>query len=80
MTVVFDASQNSQATFEHIAGFGLHHVGSVPPSDVPDLLALPKKQRRTVDVNRLRRADRAADPAGDADPLTDPARQAADRV
>jgi transposase len=53
MTVVFDAGQNSQANFDHIADLELHYVGSVPPSDVPDLLALPKKQRRIVDNDRF---------------------------
>src|SRR5207245_5969062 len=31
----------------------LHYVGSVPPSDVPDLLALPRKRRRIVDADRF---------------------------
>jgi transposase len=53
MTVVFDAGQNSQANFDHVAELELHYVGSVPPSDVPDLLALPKKQRRIVDTDRF---------------------------
>ena len=41
MTVVFDAGQNQQANFAHLAGTGLHYIGSVPTSDCPDLLALP---------------------------------------
>ena len=41
MTVVFDAGQNSQANFAHLAAAGLAFVGSVPPSDCPDLLARP---------------------------------------
>ena len=53
LTVVFDAGQNSIANFTHLAGLGLRHVGSVPPSDVPDLLALPKTQRRIVDPDRF---------------------------
>ncbi|MGH3467963.1 MAG: IS1634 family transposase [Thermocrispum sp.] len=53
MTVVFDAGQNSQANFDHVAALDLHYVGSVPPSDVPDLLALPKRQRRIVDTDRF---------------------------
>ena len=52
MTVVFDAGQNSQANFEHLTGAGLHYVGSVPPSDCPDLLALPAGKRRPVDGDR----------------------------
>jgi transposase len=42
MTVVFDAGQNSRANFDHLTESELHYIGSVPPSDVPDLLALPK--------------------------------------
>src|SRR6266542_1511419 len=41
MTVVFDAGQNSQDNFAHLAATGLHYVGSVPSSDCPDLTALP---------------------------------------
>jgi len=53
ITVVFDAGQNSVANFAHLAAAGLHFVGSVPPSDCPDLLALPAKQRRLVDTDRF---------------------------
>jgi transposase len=52
MTVVFDAGQNSTANFEHLQAAGLHYVGSVPPSDCPDLLALPASRRRPVDKTR----------------------------
>jgi len=52
MTVVFDAGQNSEANFAHLAGSGLHYVGSVPPSDCPALLALPASRRRPVDTQR----------------------------
>jgi transposase len=53
MTVVFDAGQNSRDNFDHIAELELHYVGSVPPSDVPDLLTLPTNQRRIVDADRF---------------------------
>jgi transposase len=52
MTVVFDAGQNSTANFEHLRRSGLQFVGSVPPSDCPDLLALPAADRIPVDNNR----------------------------
>ena len=45
MTVVFDAGQNSVANFAHLAATGLDFVGSMPPSDCPDLLALPATDR-----------------------------------
>jgi hypothetical protein len=52
-TVVFDAGQNSAANFAQLADTGLHFVGSLPPSDFPDLLALPARRRSTVDVDRF---------------------------
>jgi transposase len=42
VTVVFDAGQNSTANFAYLAASGLGYVGSVPPGDHPDLLALPR--------------------------------------
>jgi transposase len=53
VTVVFDAGQNSTANFAHLAATDLHYIGSVPPSDHPDLLALPKSRRKPVDVERF---------------------------
>ncbi len=53
MTVVFDAGQNSAANFEHLAGSGLHYIGSVPASDCPDLTALPASKRSLVDNDRF---------------------------
>ena len=41
MTVVFDAGQNCEANFTHLAATGMHYIGSVPASDCPDLTALP---------------------------------------
>jgi hypothetical protein len=41
MTVVFDAGQNSEASFAHLAGSGLGYIGSVPASDCLNLIALP---------------------------------------
>lgn len=53
MTVVFDAGQNSEANFAHLAATGLHWIGSVPASDCPDLTALPASARAVVDENRF---------------------------
>jgi transposase len=53
MTVVFDAGQNSVANFAHLAQTGLHFVGSMPPSDCPDLLARPATDRHAVDADRF---------------------------
>ncbi len=53
MTVVFDAGQNSIANFAHLAATDLRFVGSVPPSDCPDLLALPATDRHLVNAERF---------------------------
>jgi transposase len=53
MTVVFDAGQNSEDNFAHLAGTGLHYVGSVPASGCPDLTALPATARAVVDPGRF---------------------------
>jgi transposase len=53
MTVVFDAGQNSEANFAHLAGSGLDYIGSVPASDCPDLTALPASRRSLVDKERF---------------------------
>jgi len=52
-TVVFDAGQNSAANFAHLAQTGLHFVGSLQPSNFPDLLALPARRRHPVDPDRF---------------------------
>lgn len=52
-TVVFDAGQNSAANFAHLAESGLHFVGSLPPSDFPDLLTVQARRRRPVDADRF---------------------------
>jgi transposase len=49
ITVVFDAGQNSAANFDHLAASKLRFVGSIPPSDCPDLLVLPADDRGAVD-------------------------------
>ena len=77
MTVVFDAGQNSEDNFAHLAGTGLHYIGSVPASDCPDLTALPAATRTVIDDDRfggltaLRHPPRRLRhrPAGDLDPL-----------
>jgi transposase len=52
MTVVFDAGQNSEDNFALLDGSGLHFIGSISPTDCPDLLALPAGDRRPVDKGR----------------------------
>jgi transposase len=53
MTVVFDAGQNSEDNFAHLAGTGLHYVGSVPASGCPDLTALPASARAVAGQERF---------------------------
>ena len=53
MTVVFDAGQNSVSNFTHVTDTGLAIVGSIPPSYVADLLALPATARRIVDADQF---------------------------
>src|SRR5680860_912337 len=53
VTVVFDAGQNSEPNFAHLVESGLHYVGSAPPSDHADLLALTSSARKPVDPERF---------------------------
>ena len=53
MTVVFDAGQNSEANFAHLADARLHYIGSVPASDCPDLTALPASRRTLIGKDRF---------------------------
>jgi transposase len=54
LTLVFDAGQNSEDNYLLVDDVeGLHFVGSVPPSDHPDLLAVPKGRYRVVDKERF---------------------------
>jgi transposase len=63
MTVVFDAGQNSEANFAHLASTQLHYIGSVPASDCPELATLPASVQTLVDRERFGRADRLRTPA-----------------
>jgi transposase len=53
LTLVFDAGQNSAENYELLDGSGLHFVGSLPPSDHPDLLAVAKSRYQPVDADRF---------------------------
>jgi transposase len=53
LTLVFDAGQNSAENYELIEDLPFHFVGSLPPSDHPDLLAVPKARYRVVDKERF---------------------------
>ncbi|MGP9502366.1 IS1634 family transposase [Specibacter sp. AOP5-B1-6] len=53
VTVVFDAGQNSASNFSRVTDTNLAFVGSVPPSQVADLLKIPAKDRKVVDKKRF---------------------------
>ncbi len=53
LTLVFDAGQNSEGNFSLFEGSPLHFVGSLPPSERPELLAVPKSRYRPVDKGRF---------------------------
>jgi len=50
LTVVFDAGQNSQPNFDHLAQAGLGYIGSLPPSDHDELLAIPISDYQRIDA------------------------------
>jgi transposase len=53
LTVVFDAGNDSAANQDHLAGLGLHFVGSLVVSQHPGLLAIPASRYRLVDPARF---------------------------
>ncbi len=52
LTVVYDAGQNSRDNHAVIEAHGIGFVGSLPPSDHPDLLQIPARDYRPVDDDR----------------------------
>jgi transposase len=50
---VFDAGQNSEGNYDLLDSLPFHFVGSLPPSDHPDLLAVGKAGYRPVDEQRF---------------------------
>lgn len=53
LTVVYDAGQNSTTNHEQVEAAGIGFVGSLPPSDHPDLLDIPRSRYRIVDADRF---------------------------
>jgi transposase len=53
LTVVYDAGQNSAGNHARIERAGVGFVGSLPPSDHPALLAIPRSRFRPVDTDRF---------------------------
>lgn len=52
LTVVYDAGQNSAVNQERMEATGIGFVGSLPPSQHPDLLAIPTASYEDVDRER----------------------------
>src|SRR5713226_6594080 len=53
LTLVYDAGQNSDDNYKTLDGAPLHFVGSLPPSDHPELLAVSKDHYGLVDQARF---------------------------
>ena len=53
LTVVYDAGQNSAANHTAVESTGIGFVGSLPPSDYPDLLDIPRSRYGVVDADRF---------------------------
>ncbi|MGH7068415.1 MAG: IS1634 family transposase [Acidimicrobiales bacterium] len=53
LTLVYDAGQNSKDNYELLDHSPLSFVGSLPPSDHPDLLAVGKDAYAAVDAERF---------------------------
>ncbi len=53
LTVVYDAGQNSHDNHAVVEASGIGFVGSLPPSDHPDLLAIPVSSYQPVDPDRF---------------------------
>ncbi len=52
LTIVYDTGQNSTDNHELVEKVGIGFVGSLPPSDHPDLLAISKTRYRPVEPDR----------------------------
>lgn len=53
LTVVYDAGQNSHDNHAFVEQAGVGFVGSLPPSDYPDLLDIPRSRYHVVDPDRF---------------------------
>jgi transposase len=53
LTIVFDAGMDSASNLALVGEHGLHFVGSVPPSQHPDLLAVPGTDYAVADADLL---------------------------
>jgi len=56
ITVIFDKGNNSQEGLDNLAATPFHFVGSLVPSQHPDLLAVPRRRFQALGSPRLRNA------------------------
>jgi transposase len=52
LTVIYDAGQNSAGNHDRVEQAGIGFVGSLPPTNHPDLLAIDHRRYRPVDEDR----------------------------
>ena len=53
ITLVFDKGNNSEANLKLVGQSGVHFIGSLVPTQHPDLLALPREGMRRLDRSQL---------------------------
>jgi transposase len=53
LTLVFDKGNNSEENLKCVARSGLHFVGSLVPTQHPQLLAIPRQKMRRLDKTQL---------------------------
>lgn len=53
LTLIFDKGNNSEENLAAVAKQGVHFVGSLVPTQHPDLLALPRRSLRRLDTQQL---------------------------
>jgi transposase len=57
ITLIFDKGNNSEVGFEGLQATPFHFVGSLVPSQHPDLLAVPRRQFRSLIAPGLEQVD-----------------------
>jgi transposase len=53
ITLVFDKGNNSEDNLKRVSQSGVHFIGSLVPTQHPDLLAIPRARMRRLDRSQL---------------------------
>lgn len=53
ITLVFDKGNNSEDNLQRVSRSGMHFIGSLVPTQHPDLLAIPRARMRRLDRSQL---------------------------